>query len=130
MKIGFLTGTYSYHKMMKTIIRHATCLLSCIYQGCAHFAEFLQNISERQILWSFCSVVFRALTLKLPIQTSLYVVPKLPVSLSSAENCHKFRKRSTPQAYHLNVCLATSFLQYFFSILDGWISRAFMTIDK
>ena len=58
----------------------------------------LQNFSERQILWSLCSVVFHALTLKLPIQTSLSVAPKIPVSLSSAENCHKFRKTSTPQA--------------------------------
>ena len=47
---------------------------------------FLQNFSERQILWSLCSVVFRALTLKLPIQTILSVALKLPVSLSSAEN--------------------------------------------
>ena len=35
----------------------------------------LQNFSERQILWSLCSVLFYALTLRLPIQTSL---PKLP----------------------------------------------------
>ena len=67
-------------------------------QGCARFAEILQNFSERQILWSLYSVVFPALTLKLPIQISLSVAPKLPVSLSSAENCHKFRKRSTPQS--------------------------------
>ena len=66
-------------------------------QGCARFAEILQNLSERQILWSLCSVVFRALTLKLPIQTSLSVAPNFPVSLSSAENCHKFPKTSTPQ---------------------------------
>ena len=49
-------------------------------QGCAHFPEFLQNFSERQILWSLCLVVFLALTLKLSIQTSLSVAPKLPVS--------------------------------------------------
>ena len=35
-------------------------------KGCAR-AEFLQNFSERQILWSLCSVVFHALTLRLPI---------------------------------------------------------------
>ena len=66
-------------------------------QGCARFAEILQNFSERQILWSLCSVVFDALTLKLLIQSSLSVAPKSLVSLSSAENCHKFRKTSTPQ---------------------------------
>ena len=36
---------------------------------------FLQNSSEHQILWSLCSVVFYAFTLKLPIQTSLSVAP-------------------------------------------------------
>ena len=51
--------------------------------GCACFPEFLHNFSERHILWSLCSVVFHALTLKLPIQTSLSVAPKLPVSLCS-----------------------------------------------
>ena len=49
--------------------------------GCACFPEFLQNYSERQILWSLYLAVFLALTLKLPIQTSLSVVPKLPVCL-------------------------------------------------
>ena len=48
---------------------------------CAHFADFLQNYSERQIFLKLCSVVFHALTLKLPIQTSLFVAPELPVSL-------------------------------------------------
>ena len=48
-------------------------------QGCAPFPEILQNFSERQILWSLCSVVFLALTLKLPIQTLLTMVPKLSV---------------------------------------------------
>ena len=67
--------------------------------GCARFAEILQNFSERQILWSLCSVVFLAFTLRFPIQISLSVAPKLPVSLSSTENCHKFMKTSTP-LYH------------------------------
>ena len=48
---------------------------------CARFAEFLQNCSERQILWRMCLVVFYALTLKLPIQTSLSVAPKLQVQV-------------------------------------------------
>ena len=65
--------------------------------GCARFAQNLQNFSERQILWSLCSVVFHALTLKSLIQTSLSVAPKLPVSLTLAENCRKFRKRVHPR---------------------------------
>ena len=67
-------------------------------QECARFPEILLNISERQILWSLCSVVFHALTLKLPIQISLFVAPKLPVPLSSAENSNKFKKTSTPRS--------------------------------
>ena len=51
-----------------------------IQLGCARFAEFLQNFSELQILWSLCSVVFHALTLESPIQTSLSVAPELQVS--------------------------------------------------
>ena len=43
--------------------------------GCVCFPEFFQNFSERQILWSLCLVDFLPLTLKLPIQTSLSVVP-------------------------------------------------------
>ena len=58
--------------------------------GCARFAEVLQNFIEPQILWSFRSVVFHALTLKLPLQTSLSVAPKLPVYLRSGEKSEKF----------------------------------------
>ena len=39
------------------------------------FLKFCKNFSERRILWSLCSVVFHALTLKLPIHTSLSVTP-------------------------------------------------------
>ena len=42
---------------------------------------------------------FYALTLKLPIQTSLPVAPELSVSLHSGEKCEKFRKTSTPLNY-------------------------------
>ena len=63
---------------------------------CACFPEFLQSFSERQILWSLCSVVFHSLTLKLPIQTSLSVAPKLQVCVCSGEKCGNFRKTSTP----------------------------------
>ena len=66
-------------------------------QGCARFPEILQNVSERQILCSLCSVVFHAFTLILPIQTSLSVLPELPVCLRSGENCPNFSKTNTPQ---------------------------------
>ena len=73
--------------------RHLRCIFARLGEyltlGCARFAEILQNFSEYQILWSLCSVLFRTLTLKLPIQTSLSVAHKLTVSLSSAENCQK-----------------------------------------
>ena len=69
-----------------------------LFQGCARFADFLQNFSERQILWRMYSVVFHVLTLKLPIQTSLSVAPKLPVSSRSGENCLKFQENEhTPE---------------------------------
>ena len=58
----------------KVIAKHLQSVL-----GCALFPEFLQNFSERQILWSLCSIVFHALTLKLPIQTLLYVAPTYTV---------------------------------------------------
>ena len=64
--------------------------------GCARFADFLQNVSERQILWSLCSVVFHALTLKSPIQTSLSLASKLQVCVRSGEKCQKFRETSIP----------------------------------
>ena len=64
--------------------------------GGARFAAFLQNFSERQILWSLCSVVFHALTLESPIQTSLSVALKLPISLTSYEKCPNLWKTSTP----------------------------------
>ena len=66
------------------------------WQGCARFADFLQHFSKREILWSLCSVVFHAFRLKLPIQSSLSVAPKLPVPLSSHEKCPNFRRTSTP----------------------------------
>ena len=66
-------------------------------RGVLVFPKSLQNFSERQILWSLCSVVFHALALKLPIQTSFSVAPKLPVSLRSGEDCPRFRKTSTPR---------------------------------
>ena len=65
-------------------------------RGCAHFHEILQNFSERQILWSLCSVVFHALTLKLPIQTSLSVAPTRSVFTHSGEKGENFSKMSTP----------------------------------
>ena len=64
--------------------------------GCARFPEFTQNFSERQILWSLCSVDFHTLTLQLPIQTPYSVAPELQVFVSSLENCPNFKKTSTP----------------------------------
>ena len=71
-------------------------MLQFLFQGCALFPGFVQNFSDRQILWSLCSVVFYVLTLKLPIQTTISVSPELSVSLSSHEKCQNFGKTSTP----------------------------------
>ena len=64
------------------------------------FSKILQNFSsERQILWRMCFKGFHAVTLKLPVQTSLSEAPKLPVSLRSDEKCEKFSKMSTPHLF-------------------------------
>ena len=63
-------------------------------QGCARFPE---NFSERQILWSLCSVDFHTLTLQLSIETPHFVEPELQVFVSSLENCPNLTKTSTSQ---------------------------------
>ena len=83
-------------------------------QGCALFSEFLQTFGKRKVLWSLCLVNFHPLTLKLPIQTSLSVASKLPVSLRSGEKDEKFMKISTPLGFIVNadaclVCLSPMF---------------------
>ena len=47
-------------------------------------------------MWRICSVVFHALTLRLPIQTSLSVAPKLPLYTRSGENLKILAKRAHP----------------------------------
>ena len=59
--------------------------------------SFCWNFSERQILWSLCSVDFHTFTLHLPIQTLHSVAPELHVFVSSFDNCQNFSKTSTPQ---------------------------------
>ena len=68
------------------------------------FSEFLQNLSERQILCSLCLVVFHALTLRLPIQTSLSVAPKLLDCVRSGEKSENLRKTSTHPASNFAAC--------------------------
>ena len=89
-------------------------------RGCARFPEFLQNFCERQILWSFCSIVFLAVALKLPIQTLLSVAPKLPLCLRSGEKCENFRKTSTPRGlfYPVQVSIANGELLCVYHTLD------------
>ena len=50
---------------------------------CSGVCSFCWNFSERQILWSLCSVDFHTLTLQLPIQTLHSVAPELQVFVSS-----------------------------------------------
>ena len=54
------------------------------------FSRNFAKFSERQTLWSLCSVVFLTFALKLSIQTSLSVAPELRVSLSLHEKCPNF----------------------------------------
>ena len=81
------------------------CIIQCIHQvwnlnlGCVRFPEILQNFSERQILWSLCSVVFDALTLRLPIQTSLPVAPKLSVFFAFRWKLSKFQENEHTSKY-------------------------------
>ena len=62
--------------------------------GVCSFSWNFANFSECRILWSMCSVVVHAFTLKLSIQTSRSVAPKLPVF---ARSCENFSKTSTPR---------------------------------
>ena len=79
------------------------------FHGCARFPEFTQNFSERQILWSLCSVDFHTLTLQLPIQTPHSVVPELQVFVSSLENWKKFKENEhTPGISTTNLYRAGS----------------------
>ena len=78
------------HALLQVLVGHN--------QGCACFPELLQNFSESQIFWSLCSVVFQALTLKLPVQTSLSLAPKLPVSLCLGEIVNISGKQAHPRA--------------------------------
>ena len=76
--LGFLLKWNSYFLILRKL--HADNLsrktaigpiFDKICRGCARFLEIMQNFREHQILWRLCSVVFHALTLKFPIQTSL-----------------------------------------------------------
>ena len=61
------------------------------WQGCARFPEIVQNFSERQILWSLCSVDLLALTLKFKLHFLWHLNSKF-----SVEKCENFRKSSIP----------------------------------
>ena len=84
-----------------------------LMQGYACFLEFLQNYSERQILWNLPLVVFHALILKLPIQTSLSVAPKLQDSFSFRWKLWKFQdNKHTWDTLSANLhTLGTSFIK-------------------
>ena len=71
--------------------------------------SFCWNFTERQILWSLCSVDFHTLTLQLPIQTPHSVAPELQVFVSSLKIS---AKRAHPCLYH--------FQTGFYMLLDEW----------
>ena len=76
--------------------RHSTYGLP----GCACFPDFLQNFSDRQILWSLCLIVFLVFTLRLPIQTSLSVASTFPVCFCIQQ---KIVKNSGKQAHPCSI---------------------------
>ena len=83
--------SYHLNEVIFSFLRTTSCMWSS-----AGMWSFCWNFSERQILWSLCSVDFYALALKYPIQTLHSVAPELQVFVSSLENCQNFSKTSTP----------------------------------
>ena len=82
-------------KNIGPIRRRASLVSNSPPLGCARFLEFVRNFSECHTLWSLRSVNFLTFTLKLLVQTSLSVRPKLSVSVRSADKCGKFSKTLT-----------------------------------
>ena len=76
--------------------------------------SFCWNFSERQILWSLCSVDFHTLTLQLPIQTPHSVAPELQVSVSSLNIS---AKRAHPRGILVVISLYHTFMPYNFICL-------------
>ena len=70
-KPGKFTNSFTLGKVFK-IVKETSGVCS-----------FYRNFTERQILWSLCSVDFHTFTLQLPIQTLHSVVPELQVFVSS-----------------------------------------------
>ena len=95
--------------------------------GC--FPEILLNVSQRQILWSLCLVVFLAFTLRLPIQTSLSVAPKLQVCVRSGEKCENCRKTSTLHDEQLVAICRYNFVQIYHSSGE-YSNTSFQNMDQ
>ena len=74
----------------------ALVLVSVLVNPSGHGASLYKAVL---VFPNFCKILVCVLTLKLPMETSLSVVPKLPVSLRSGENCENFRKTNTPLIY-------------------------------
>ena len=71
------------------------------------FPDFLQNFSEHQILWRMCLVFFLAFILRLPIQTSLSVLPNSQFLCVQMKNVTNSVKQAHPWKLRL-VLLARS----------------------
>ena len=70
-------------------------------QGCRHFDEILQNCMVCQVCGRMCSIIsiiFLAFTPKLPIQTSLSVVPMCSVSWCTTQ----FQQNEHTPGAHVN----------------------------
>ena len=78
-------------------LSNITCTKFLRLRGVLVLLKFYKIVWCSSFFWETVLNSFLAFTLKLPIQTSLSVAPKLPVSLCSAKNCPNFSKTSTPQ---------------------------------
>ena len=88
------SGGFTHSENVESL-NHDSRGRSQVIQDVLVFLNFCKIFSEREILWSLCSVVFLVLTLKLSFQTSLSVAPKLPIFARSGGNCQNFSKPST-----------------------------------
>ena len=71
--------------------------------GVLVFLKFTQNSTERQVLWSLCSVDFHTLTLQLPIQTPHSVASELPSFCEFTGKLCKFQENEhTPESVRVS----------------------------
>ena len=75
-----------------------TGMANALCRGVCSFSSICAKFSERQILWSLCSVDFHTVYIAIAYSNSTFCGAwTSQVFVSSLENCPNFRKTSTPQ---------------------------------